>query len=134
MGSVFNRYEKLHHSVENLSEEVLLEGAEKLKLPPPMARMLSYLGQLKAADRVPVMKLMADLDLIYNTNTMYLQTLAAQGHVLIEKRGAVNTARLADLPPAQLIALVPEWEDRFGIHPYAQATEQQRRRAKYANK
>lgn len=123
-----------HDNTPVASDDEAEQGADRLLLPPPEARMLAYLGQLKQADRVPVMKLMADLDLIYNTNTMHLQTLARQGHVVLEKRGNINTVRLADIPPAVLISIVPDWDDRFGMHPYAGATEQQRRRARYADK
>lgn len=121
-----------HNNTPVATDDEAEYGVDRLPLPPAEARMLAYLGQLKQADRVPVMKLMADLDLIYNTNTMHLQTLARQGHVVLEKRGNVNTVRLADLAPALLIAIVPDWDDRYGVHPYSGATEQQRRRARYA--
>lgn len=98
------------------------------------ARMLAYLGELLEDDYVPVMQLMADLDLIYNTCTMYLQELRNLGWVEVVKKAGVNNVRLAKMPAHKLIAIVGEWSDDYGIHPYADASDTARRRAKYRNK
>jgi DNA-binding transcriptional regulator YhcF (GntR family) len=122
-------------NTDNSAEQQAAEQEEQLdpiaKTNTAQARMLAYLGELLEDDAVPTMKMMADLDLIYNTCTMYLQELSRLGWVDIRKKATVNTVRLAKMPAHKLVAIVPEWDDAYGIHPYADASDTARRRAKY---
>lgn len=95
-------------------------------------KILSYLGELRVGDRVPVMRMIADLRMIYSTAAMQITQLIDIGYVTALNVGGVQYLQLStDLPPATVLQITGAWKDAYGTHPYSGATATQRRRGRY---
>jgi len=85
---------------------------------PPIRRILSYLGELKANESVPVMRVATDLDLPYGTTAEHIRYLNSLGYVLVVKTPGKSLVSLSPkLAPHLFGTLVVEWDDSFGAHP-----------------
>lgn len=101
----------------------------------PHRKILSYLGELRMGDSVPVMRMIADLNMVYGTASMYVNELIDLHYVQSELVGSVLHVRLQPmLEPGMVITLTAEWRPEFGTHPYEGATAMQRRRGRYTTR
>lgn len=84
----------------------------------PQQRILSYLGELRAGDTVPVIRIANDLDLPYGTTAQYIRQFADMRYVMVVKMQNKTTVSLnPTLAPTIAARIIPEWQDDFGAHP-----------------
>jgi DNA-binding transcriptional ArsR family regulator len=103
-------------------------------LRPDVRRILSYLGELKRLELVPVMQIAADLSISYGTCAEHIRYLADQAVVIIARTPGKSMVRLNnELAPAFFAAIVCVWEPEFGTHPSAGRRTQTTASLKLAN-
>jgi hypothetical protein len=101
-----------------MNYDTTLTTNSKLLAAPAMQRILSYLGELKAGESVPVMRVAADLDLPYGSCAEHIRYLHSLQYVAVTKTATKSLVCLnALLDPAVAAKVVVEWQDSFGAHP-----------------
>lgn len=84
----------------------------------PQQRILSYLGELRSGDTVPVMRIANDLDMAYGTTAQHIRQFISMNYVLAIKLQNKTVVSLnPTLAPSIAARLIPEWQDWFGAHP-----------------
>lgn len=97
--------------------EFVPEPGSKLSATPQQ-RILSYLGELRSGDAVPVIRIANDLDMAYGTTAQHIRQFINMNYVLAIKLQNKTVVKLhPTLHPSIAARLVPEWDDSFGAHP-----------------
>lgn len=102
---------------EDDTAEFVPEPGSKLATTPQQ-RILSYLGELRRGDTVPVIRIANDLDMAYGTTAQHIRQFVDMHYVQVIKLQNKTVVSLDPaLAPTIAAAIIPEWQDWFGAHP-----------------